>query len=93
MVRAYVLLTIEIGKVERVIGEIKAISGVIKADAVTGPYDAIVELEASDLGELTRKILHDSTTMRPLTLRFSFRADTRGFKASRSIFMILSLRA
>jgi len=60
MVRAYVLLTIEIGKVERVIGEIKAISsGVIKADAVTGPYDAIVELEASDLGELTRKILHD----------------------------------
>ena len=59
MVRAYVLLTIEIGKVERVIEEIKAIPGVVKADTVTGPYDAIVELEASDLGELTRKILHD----------------------------------
>ncbi|RLF77687.1 Lrp/AsnC family transcriptional regulator [Thermococci archaeon] len=59
MVRAYILLTIEIGKVEKVIEEIKAIPGVLKADAVTGPYDAIVELEASDLGELTRKILHD----------------------------------
>ncbi|AMM54334.1 MULTISPECIES: Lrp/AsnC family transcriptional regulator [Thermococcaceae] len=59
MVRAYVLLTIEIGKVEKVIEEIKKIPGVTKADAVTGPYDAIVHIEASDLGELTRKILHD----------------------------------
>jgi DNA-binding Lrp family transcriptional regulator len=59
MVRAYVLLTVEIGKVEKVIEEVKRISGVTKADAVTGPYDAIVHLEAADLGDLTRKILHD----------------------------------
>lgn len=59
MVRAYVLLTVEIGKVESVIEEIKTIPGVLKADAVTGPYDAIVHIEAADLGELTRKILHD----------------------------------
>ncbi|WP_048150233.1 Lrp/AsnC family transcriptional regulator [Palaeococcus ferrophilus] len=59
MVRAYVLLTVEIGKVESVIEEIKSIPGVLKADAVTGPYDAIVHIEAADLGELTRKILHD----------------------------------
>ena len=59
MVRAYVLLTIEIGKVQKVIEDIKKIPGVTKADAVTGPYDAIVHIEASDLGELTRKILHD----------------------------------
>lgn len=59
MVRAYVLLTVEIGKVERVLEDVKAISGVIRADAVTGPYDAIVHIEAADLGELTRKILHD----------------------------------
>ncbi|HII61770.1 Lrp/AsnC family transcriptional regulator [Pyrococcus horikoshii] len=59
MVRAYVLLTIEIGKVEKVIEELKKIPGVTKADAVTGPYDAIVHIEANDLGELTRKILHD----------------------------------
>ncbi|AIF68482.1 AsnC family transcriptional regulator [Palaeococcus pacificus DY20341] len=59
MVRAYVLLTVEIGKVEKVLEEVNAIPGVIKADAVTGPYDAIVHIEAADLGELTRKILHD----------------------------------
>ncbi|ADT84493.1 MULTISPECIES: Lrp/AsnC family transcriptional regulator [Thermococcus] len=59
MVRAYVLLTVEIGKVEKVIEELKRIPGVTKADAVTGPYDAIIHIEAADLGELTRKILHD----------------------------------
>ncbi|AHF80893.1 Lrp/AsnC family transcriptional regulator [Thermococcus paralvinellae] len=59
MVRAYVLLTVEIGKVEKVIEELKKIPGVTKADAVTGPYDAIIHIEATDLGELTRKILHD----------------------------------
>jgi len=59
MVRAYVLLTVEIGKVEKVIEELKKIPGVTKADAVTGPYDAIIHIEAADLGELTKKILHD----------------------------------
>jgi DNA-binding Lrp family transcriptional regulator len=59
MVKSYVLLTIEIGKVESVIEALEQIQGVIRADAVTGPYDAIVYIEANDLGELTRKILHD----------------------------------
>ena len=59
MVKSYVLLTIEIGKVESVIEALEQIPGVIRADAVTGPYDAIVYIDANDLGELTRKILHD----------------------------------
>jgi len=59
MVKSYVLLTIEIGKAESVIEALEQIPGVIRADAVTGPYDAIVYIEANDLGELTRKILHD----------------------------------
>ncbi|MDV3104741.1 Lrp/AsnC family transcriptional regulator [Thermococcus waiotapuensis] len=59
MVRAYVLLTVEIGKVESVITALRQIPGVLRADAVTGPYDAIVYIEANDLGELTKKILHD----------------------------------
>ncbi|WP_456367306.1 Lrp/AsnC family transcriptional regulator [Thermococcus sp.] len=59
MVRAYVLLTVEIGKVESVIEALRNMPGVIRADAVTGPYDAIVHLEAKDLGELTRRVLHD----------------------------------
>ncbi|WP_010478628.1 Lrp/AsnC ligand binding domain-containing protein [Thermococcus zilligii] len=56
MVRAYVLLTVE---VESVITALRRIPGVLRADAVTGPYDAIVYIEANDLGELTKKILHD----------------------------------
>ena len=58
MVRAYVLLTAEVGRVKRVLEGVRAIQGVIKADAVTGPYDAIVEVEAADLEELER-ILRD----------------------------------
>jgi len=58
MVRAYILLTVEVGRIKRVLEEVRAIQGVIKADAVTGPYDAIIEVEAADLRELKR-ILRD----------------------------------
>ena len=58
MVRAYVLLTVEVGRIKKVLEEVRAMQGVIKADAVTGPYDAIVEVEAADLKELGR-ILRD----------------------------------
>ena len=58
MVRAYVLLTVEAGRVKRVLEEVRARQGVIKADAVAGPYDAIIEVEAADLEELER-ILRD----------------------------------
>ena len=58
MVRAYVLLTVYPGRIKRVLEEVRAIQGVIKADAVAGPYDAIIEVEAADLEELER-ILRD----------------------------------
>ena len=58
MVRAYVLLTVEVGRVKRVLEEVRAMQGVIKASAVTGPYDAIIEVKATDLEELER-ILRD----------------------------------
>ena len=58
MVRAYVLLTVEVGRIKRVLEEVKAMQGVIKASAVTGPYDAIIEVKAADLEELER-ILRD----------------------------------
>jgi len=58
MVRAYVLLTVEVGRVKRVLEEVRAMQGVIKASVVTGPYDAIIEVKAADLEELER-ILRD----------------------------------
>jgi len=58
MIEAYVLLTLEVDKVEKVLKEIKKkISGVKEAKGVTGPYDAILLVEAVDLKELTRNIL------------------------------------
>ena len=57
-IRAYILLTAEVGRIKRVLEEVRAIQGVIKADAVSGPYDAIVEVEAADLKDLER-IIYD----------------------------------
>ena len=58
MVRAYVLLTVYPGRIKRVLEEVRVVKGVIKASAVTGPYDAIIEVKAADLEELKR-ILRD----------------------------------
>ncbi len=58
MIEAYVLLTLEVDKVERVLKEIKKkIPSVKEAKGVTGPYDAILLVDAADLKELTRKFL------------------------------------
>ncbi len=55
---AYILLTLEVDKVEKVVREIKKkITGIKEAKGVTGPYDAIILVETSDLKELTREIL------------------------------------
>ncbi len=57
-IEAYVLLTAEIDKVEKALDEIKKkVKNVKEAKAVTGPYDAILRVEASSLRELTRVIL------------------------------------
>ena len=57
-IEAYVLLTVEIDKVENALREIKKkVKTVKEANAVTGPYDAILRVEASSLRELTRVIL------------------------------------
>jgi len=57
-IEAYILLTVEIDKVERVLKEIRRkIAKAKEANALTGPYDAIVRVEASSLKELTREIL------------------------------------
>jgi DNA-binding Lrp family transcriptional regulator len=57
MVSAYVLITIAIGKVKEVLEELDRMEGVVKADVVTGPYDAIARIEAEDLSQLTKTIV------------------------------------
>lgn len=57
MVQAYVLIQTEVGKAAQVANEIAAIPGVELAQAVTGPYDAIVQAEAEDVDSLGKLVV------------------------------------
>lgn len=55
MVMAYVLISAEPGKATELVKGIQKISGVKGVNAVTGPYDAIAQIEAvnfSAIGDL-----------------------------------------
>jgi len=57
VVEAYVLIQTEVGKAAQVASEVKEIPGVTKAEAVTGPYDAIVHAEAEDVDSLGKLVV------------------------------------
>lgn len=57
MVEAYVLIQTEVGKAASVATEVAKISGVKAAEAVTGPYDAIVHTEAEDVDSLGKLVV------------------------------------
>jgi len=56
-VRAYVLIQTEVGKAASVATKVAAISGVLLADDVTGPYDVIVQAEADSVDELGKMVV------------------------------------
>ena len=59
--KAYVLIETQVGKSKKVVEDIRRLKGVISVDIVTGPYDAIVVLEAENLdviGELVTSKVH-----------------------------------
>ena len=59
--KAYILIETTVGKSRDVAGELKSLSGVATVDAVTGPYDIITVVEATDLnavGDLVTKQIH-----------------------------------
>jgi len=58
MIEAFILLTVEVDKVEEVIKNIKKkLPAAKEAKGVTGPYDAILRVDAKDLKELSRDIV------------------------------------
>ena len=57
MVEAYVLIQTEVGKAAQVATEIAKISGVTSAEAVTGPYDAVVHAQADDVDSLGKLVV------------------------------------
>lgn len=57
MVSAYVLITTAAGKVENVIRESSAIPEIKRIDGVTGPFDAISLIEATDFDVIGRTVV------------------------------------
>ena len=57
MVQGYILIQTEVGKARDVAAAIDKINGVVRVDAVTGPYDVVVLTEAHTVDELGRLIV------------------------------------
>lgn len=57
MVQAYILIQTEVGKARDVAAAIREIPGVVRVDAVTGPYDVVVLTEARGVDELGKMIV------------------------------------
>ena len=57
MVTAYILVQTEVGKAAQVAKDIIDITGVLQAQAVTGPYDVIVRAEARNIDELGKLVV------------------------------------
>jgi DNA-binding Lrp family transcriptional regulator len=57
VVQAYILIQTEVGKARDVAAAIREIPGVVRVDAVTGPYDVVVLTEARSVDELGKMIV------------------------------------
>ncbi|GAA3284912.1 MULTISPECIES: Lrp/AsnC ligand binding domain-containing protein [Dactylosporangium] len=57
MVQAYILIQTEVGKARDVATAIQGLHGVVRVDAVTGPYDVVVLTEARSIDELGQLIV------------------------------------
>lgn len=57
MVQAYILIQTEVGKARDVATAIRDVPGVVRVDAVTGPYDVVVLTEAHSVDDLGAMIV------------------------------------
>ena len=57
MVQAYILIQTEVGKAREVATAIGDVPGVVRVDAVTGPYDVVVLTESTTVDELGKMIV------------------------------------
>ena len=59
--RAFLLIETQVGKTKDVVSGLSGVDGVASVDMVTGPYDVIAVLEASDLssvGDIVTSFVH-----------------------------------
>ena len=66
-VHAYVLIQTDVGKAAQVAQQVSTISGVVRADGVTGPYDVIAGVEAPTMNDLGRMVVRDIQQIEGIT--------------------------
>ena len=54
--KAFILIEAKVGVVQQVVGSLRALNGVSSADVVTGNYDIIVLVEATDMGAMAELV-------------------------------------
>ena len=57
MVHAYILIQTEVGRAALAAATIAEIAGVASSEEVSGPYDVIVRVDASDATHLTENVV------------------------------------
>lgn len=66
-VAAYILIQTEVGRASSVANAVRAISGVVAADDVTGPYDVIVRAEATTMDDLGKMVVSQIQAVEGIT--------------------------
>jgi DNA-binding Lrp family transcriptional regulator len=66
-VHAYVLIQTDIGRAAYVAEQVSGIDGVLSSEAVTGPYDVIVQTEAPSMNDLGRMVVRDIQQIEGIT--------------------------
>jgi DNA-binding Lrp family transcriptional regulator len=57
VVQAYILIQTEVGRARDVAAAIAGVNGIVRVDAVTGPYDVIVLAESTNVDDLGKMIV------------------------------------
>ncbi|HKS59354.1 MAG TPA: Lrp/AsnC ligand binding domain-containing protein [Thermoplasmata archaeon] len=54
----YLLVETEVGRLDEVLRKIKSVPNVVEVEAVTGPFDLIVKVQASHINEALDVVVH-----------------------------------
>jgi DNA-binding Lrp family transcriptional regulator len=57
VVQAYILIQTEVGRARDVAAAISGVDGIVRVDAVTGPYDVVVLAESTTVDDLGKMIV------------------------------------
>ncbi len=58
MESVYLLVETDVGKLEEVLRRVRAVAGVTEVQAVTGPFDLIVKVEAPQINQALDVVVH-----------------------------------